>query len=163
MLARLNKKGIQIEKVTLHVSLGTFQPITTEVVEDFKIHGEYFEITTETVKRLNQAKKENRRIIAVGTTSVRVIESAIVKKKKEVLIGNNQRLKAVSGETSIYIYPGYNFLFVDGIITNFHLPKSSLLLLVSAFAGTENIKKAYQHAIKEKYRFYSYGDGMIIV
>jgi S-adenosylmethionine:tRNA ribosyltransferase-isomerase len=118
-------------------------------VEDFQIHSEYYEISAETAKRLNVAKKLGRRIIAVGTTSVRVLESS--------------KGKAGSGDTNIYIYPGYKFDFVDGIITNFHLPKSSLLLLVSAFAGREAILAAYNHAIENKYRFYSYGDGMVII
>jgi len=153
LLAQLNKNGIQKEMVTLHVSLGTFQPVTTENVEDFQIHSEYFEIEAETAKRLNQAKKEGRRIIAVGTTSVRVLESAT----KDGII------KPSSSETNIYIYPKYEFQFVDGIVTNFHLPKSSLLLLVSAFADKELIIRVYNHAIKEKYQFYSYGDGMLII
>lgn len=157
ILAQLNKNGIQIEKVTLHVSLGTFQPITSKKIEDFEIHSEYFEINSETAERLNQAKDNNRRIIAVGTTSVRVLESCVEPK------ANGQKLIAKSGETNIYIYPGYKFKFIDGMITNFHLPKSSLLLLVSAFAGHKNILEAYEHAIKEKYHFYSYGDGMLIL
>lgn len=157
LLARLNKNGIQMEKVTLHVSLGTFQPVNTEKIEDFHIHSEYFEISKEVTERLNKAKREGRRIIAVGTTSVRVLETVTKQ------IAKSQKLMAKSGETAIYIYPDYKFKFIDGLITNFHLPKSSLLLLVSAFAGKENIKKAYEHAIKEKYRFYSYGDGMLIL
>ncbi len=153
LLAQLNKNGIQMEMVTLHVSLGTFQSVTTEKVEDFQIHSEHFEVDAETAERLNQAKKEGRRIIAVGTTSVRVLESAT----KDGVI------KPASGETNIYIYPKYEFKFVDGIVTNFHLPKSSLLLLVSAFADKERILRAYNHAINEKYQFYSYGDGMLII
>ena len=153
ILARLNNNGVQTEKVTLHVSLGTFQSVTTEKVEDFKIHSEYFEISKEACDHLNQAKKEGRRIIAVGTTSVRVLESA----------AKNGLLKPASGETNIYIYPGYKFRFVDGMITNFHLPKSSLFLLVAAFAGKESTREAYGHAIERKYKFYSYGDGMLII
>ncbi len=153
LVAKLNKNGIQIEKVTLHVSLGTFQPITTERVEDFEIHRESFAITAETALRLNQAKQAGRRIIAVGTTAVRVLESATVEGV----------IRPSSGETKIYIYPGYKFVFVDGLITNFHLPKSSLLLLVSALVGKKTLFCAYEHAISEKYLFYSYGDGMLII
>lgn len=149
LMGRLNKKNVQLEYVTLRVGLGTFQPVTTEDVEDFDIHSEYYEIDAKTAERLAKAKREGRRIIAVGTTSVRVLESS--------------ELKAGSGDTNIYIYPGYKYKFVDGMITNFHLPKSSLLLLVSAFAGREEILKAYDHAVKNKYRFYSYGDGMVII
>jgi S-adenosylmethionine:tRNA ribosyltransferase-isomerase len=181
LLARLNKNGIQTEKVTLHVSLGTFQPVNTEKIEDFHIHGEYFEISKEAAERLNKAKKEGRRIIAVGTTSVRVLETAArycrhCEERSDEAISkenkssrpyrsrdDNNFIDAMSGETDIYIYPGYKFKFIDGLITNFHLPKSSLLLLVSAFAGKENILRAYRHAIHEKYRFYSYGDGMLII
>lgn len=154
LIANLRAKGIQTEFVTLHVGLGTFQPVTTEVVEEFNIHSEYYEINSETTEKLNKAKSEGRRIIAVGTTSVRVLESAA---------DESGKLTAKSGETSIYIYPGYRYKIVDGIVTNFHLPKSSLLLLVSAFAGKEEILKAYDYAIENKYRFYSYGDGMLIL
>jgi len=149
LLQKLRDKGIQLEYVTLHVGLGTFQPITAENVEDFQIHSEYYEINSATATRLQKAKHEGRRIIAVGTTSVRVLESSM--------------LTSVSGDTNIYIYPGYEFGVIDGIITNFHLPKSSLLLLVSAFAGQKEIIHAYEYAVKNKYRFYSYGDGMVIL
>jgi S-adenosylmethionine:tRNA ribosyltransferase-isomerase len=174
ILERLAKNGVQTEKVTLHVSLGTFQPIKTEKIEDFDIHSEYLEVTKKTAQNLNKAKAEGRRIIAVGTTSVRVLESAAVchcekpevtKQSGSLHFARDDKytVQPITGETKIYIYPGYQFKFVDGIITNFHLPKSSLLLLVSAFAGKNEIKKAYEHAIKEKYKFYSYGDGMIIL
>lgn len=166
LLYKLSKKGIQIEKVTLHVGLGTFQPLNTEKVEDFHIHSECYEISPETAERLNVAKREGRRIVAVGTTAVRVLESAATNIKACGMInpGNvKYALLPHSDETAIYIYPGYEYKFVDGMITNFHLPKSSLLLLVSAFAGKDNIQKAYRHAIAEKYRFYSYGDGMLIL
>jgi len=195
LLARLMKRGVQIEYVTLHVGLGTFQPLNTDKVEDFAIHSEYYEISPDTAKRLNDAKITGKRIIAVGTTSVRVLESAATKtmspsfeperrgsqaSEPNGLVANpgisltpserdprfykddNYCLLPKSGETSIYIYPGYEYKFVDAMITNFHLPKSSLLLLVSAFASTELIKKSYEHAIEEKYRFYSYGDAMLI-
>jgi S-adenosylmethionine:tRNA ribosyltransferase-isomerase len=158
LLAKLNKKGVQIEKVILHVGLGTFQPVNTEKIEDFVIHSEYFEISPETAERLNAAKKEGRRIIAVGTTAVRVLESAA-----DSCSNSEYFLSPKSGETSIYIYPGYEYKFVDGMITNFHLPKSSLLLLVSAFIGRDNLMEVYKHAIEKQYKFYSYGDGMLIL
>lgn len=153
-LERLNKNGMQLEKITLHVSLGTFQPVKTEKIEDFKIHSEYFEITKKTADKLNEIKKKGGRVIAVGTTVTRVLET---------VADENGRLQTGAGETDIFIYPGYKFKFVDGMITNFHLPKSSLLMLVSAFAGRDFIFSAYQHAINNKYRFYSYGDGMLII
>jgi S-adenosylmethionine:tRNA ribosyltransferase-isomerase len=165
LMAELAEKEIQTEKVTLHVSLGTFQPVNTENVEDFKIHSEYFEILPQVAERLNKAKKEGRRIIAVGTTAVRVLESAAVKVDACGLTGRGQEylLLPKSGETKIYIYPGYDFKFIDGMITNFHLPKSSLLLLVSAFIGKEQMERIYQHAVEENYKFYSYGDGMLLL
>ena len=146
----LKDKGVQIEFITLHVGLGTFAPIKEQIITKHKMHEEYFELDKKTAQRLNQAKKEKHRIIAVGTTSVRVLETCT----------SQNKIKPKKGFTKIYIYPGYKFKFVDAIITNFHLPKSSLILLVSAFAGPKFIKKAYQHAIKKKYRFYSFGDVM---
>lgn len=157
LLERLEKKGVELEFVTLHVGLGTFQSVTTENVEDFQIHSEYYSVAEKTAENLLNAKRAGKRIIAVGTTSVRVLESFFSDGIEKIDI------RELSGETNIYIYPGYKFKFVDGIITNFHLPKSSLLLLVSAFAGTENIKDLYSFAIKNKYRFYSYGDGMLLL
>jgi S-adenosylmethionine:tRNA ribosyltransferase-isomerase len=165
LFAKLHEKGAQFEFVTLHVGLGTFQPLNVGKIEDFQIHSEFFELDPATAERLNKAKMAGKRIIAIGTTSVRVLESAAVRYDACGLQnpGNLEfALMPKSGETDIYIYPGYKFKFVDAMITNFHLPKSSLLLLVSAFAGKENIEKAYQHAITEKYRFYSYGDAMFI-
>ncbi|OGY42493.1 MAG: tRNA preQ1(34) S-adenosylmethionine ribosyltransferase-isomerase QueA, partial [Candidatus Buchananbacteria bacterium RBG_13_36_9] len=150
---KLKRKGVQIEFVTLHVGLGTFQPIKADDITKHQIHEEYFELDKATAKRLNQAKQGKRRIIAVGTTTVRVLETCSSK---------NSLLKPQNSHTKIYICPGYKFKFVDSMITNFHLPKSSLLLLISAFAGTNFIKKAYQYAIKKKYRFYSFGDVMLI-
>jgi len=161
LLQKLSKKGVQLEYVTLHVGLGTFQPVNTDKVEDFQIHSEYYEISKETAERLNVAKKEGRRIIAVGTTSVRVLESAassVIPAK-----AGTQTIESKSGDTAIYIYPGYEYKFVDGMITNFHLPKSSLLLLVAAFTSKEQLLAAYQHAVENKYRFYSYGDGIVII
>ncbi|MFA5187758.1 MAG: tRNA preQ1(34) S-adenosylmethionine ribosyltransferase-isomerase QueA [Patescibacteria group bacterium] len=153
---QLKQKGIQIEFVTLHVGLGTFQPIKSEDITKHQIHEEYFELDIQTAKRLNQAKKANRRIIAIGTTSVRVLESC------SEICNQQSAIRSKKGYTKIYIYPGYKFKFIDAITTNFHLPKSSLFLLVSAFAGTEFIKKSYQHAIRKKYRFFSFGDVMLI-
>ncbi|MBN1325592.1 tRNA preQ1(34) S-adenosylmethionine ribosyltransferase-isomerase QueA [Candidatus Falkowbacteria bacterium] len=149
---KLKQMNAQIEFVTLHVGLGTFQPIKTPDITKFKIHDEYFELNTKTAHNLNLAKKEKRRIIAVGTTSTRVLESCT----------SNKKLKAKKGFTKIYIYPGYKFKFIDGLITNFHIPKSSLILLVSAFARKKFIDKAYKHAIQKKYRFFSFGDVMLI-
>ena len=146
LLQKLRQKGVQLEYVTLHVGLGTFAPVKTDDITKHKMHTEYFSIADTTCKRIQQAKKEERRIIAVGTTSCRTLES---NKYKNV--------------TNIFIYPGYKFKNIDALITNFHLPKSTLLMLVSAFAGTNKIKKAYQEAINKKYRFYSFGDAMLII
>lgn len=153
LIEKIKDKGCDVGFVDLHVGLGTFEPIRTENIEDHKIHSEYFELSLDLADKLNKAKKEGRRIIAVGTTTVRVLESC----------QKNGILTPMSGETNIYIYPGYRFGFVDAMITNFHLPKSSLLLLVSAFWTREKIIESYQKAIKSDYRFYSYGDGMFIV
>jgi S-adenosylmethionine:tRNA ribosyltransferase-isomerase len=153
LMNRLKKQGIQFEFVTLHVGLGTFQPIRTQNIEEHKMHSEWAEIKPEVAERLNQAKKQGQRIIAVGTTSVRVLESFC----------QNKQLKSGAQLIDLFIYPGYQFKFVDALITNFHLPKSTLLMLVCAFAGREFIFQAYQEAIKNKYRFYSFGDAMLIL
>jgi len=153
LLKKIQDKGCDVGFVDLHVGLGTFEPIRTENIEDHKIHSEYFELSQDLTSKLNKAKKEGRRIIAVGTTTVRVLESC----------HKDGVLEPKSGETNIYIYPGYRFGFVDSMITNFHLPKSSLLLLVSAFWAREEILGSYQQAIENDYRFYSYGDGMLII
>jgi len=155
LLKELKHKGIKMEFVTLHVGYGTFQPVKTERIEEHKMHEEFLEIKKEVIKRLLEYKKEGRRIIAVGTTSTRVLEGIVSRYKKTPR-------KDFFGRTDLFIYPGYKFKFIDGLITNFHLPKSTLLMLVSAFAGTSFIKKAYEEAIKRKYRFYSFGDGMLI-
>ncbi len=152
LLADLKKKGVQIEYVTLHVGLGTFQNLRPENISTKTLHQEFYEIDIDTTNRLNLAKKQGKRIIAVGTTSVRTLESAT--KKSLLTPGQNS--------TQIFIFPPYRFKFVDALITNFHLPESSLLMLVSAFAGKKNIFKSYQQAIKEKYRFFSFGDAMFI-
>jgi S-adenosylmethionine:tRNA ribosyltransferase-isomerase len=149
MLMKLQEQGVTLEFVTLHVGLGTFQPIKTDKVEDHPIHSEFYTVDESTVKRIKVAKEQRRRVIAVGTTSVRVLETLFTSNKRE-------------GETSIFIYPGYEFKAVDALITNFHTPYSSLLALVFALAGQEFINKAYQEAIEEKYRFFSFGDAILI-
>jgi S-adenosylmethionine:tRNA ribosyltransferase-isomerase len=152
LLSSLKDKGVNHCFVTLHVGAGTFQPVKVDEITDHKMHSEYFEIDQTTVDQINQTKKNGGRVIAVGTTAVRSIESA----------AKSGKLKAVQEETDIFIYPGYEFKVVDMMITNFHLPKSSLLMLVSAFIGRERMMEIYQHAIKEKYRFFSYGDAMLL-
>lgn len=154
LIDELKSKGIGFEYATLHVGLGTFLPVKTDTVEDHVMHKEYFELKYDVAKRLNEAKKVGNRIIAVGTTAVRILETSYDVEKG-----------FISGKyaTSIYIYPGYKWKCVDAMITNFHLPKSSLILLVSSLAGTDLIKTAYQKAIEQHYRFYSFGDAMLIL
>jgi len=149
----LKAKGIETEFLTLHVGLGTFAPVKVDDITKHQIHSEWFELSPETAEKLNAAKQAGKKIVAVGTTSVRVLESCADK---------SGTLHPKSGETNLFIYPGYQFRFVDQIITNFHVPKSSLLMLVSAFAGREFIFKAYELAKKEPYRFFSFGDAMLI-
>lgn len=156
ILEKLKEKNIDVVSVTLHVGLGTFIPVRTEIVEKHKMHTEEYEISEATAAKINMAKKEGRKILAVGTTSVRTIESAWEGSASEGII------KSGKGATDIYIYPGYEFKAVDQMLTNFHTPDSSLILLVSAFAGKEKIKDAYEEAIRQKYRFFSYGDAMLI-
>lgn len=148
----LRKKGIQTYFVTLHVGRGTFEPVKTDNIKDHKMHSEWFTINKKTAAALNKAKLSGKKIVAVGTTAVRVLESC----------AKNGKLTPKSGETNIFIYPGYKWRFVDKIITNFHLPKSTLIMLVSSFAGKTLVQKAYKTAIKRKYRFYSFGDVMLI-
>jgi len=155
LLQKLEKKGIQKEYVTLHVGYGTFQPVKEKDITKHQIHEEMAEVSVPVMRRLYKAKKEGRRIIAVGTTSVRVLES-IFKNKKPI------QLKHFKGWLDIFIYPGYKFKFVDAMITNFHLPQSTLLMLVSAFVGRETALKIYKQAVRLKYRFYSFGDGMFL-
>ncbi|MFQ6044066.1 MAG: tRNA preQ1(34) S-adenosylmethionine ribosyltransferase-isomerase QueA [Candidatus Poribacteria bacterium] len=154
LLDALQREGIDIVKLTLHVGLGTFQPVKTGEVEAHKMHAEYFEISPKAAKRINRCKQKGGRIVAVGTTSVRTLETAVA---------DNGRVVGKSGFTDLFIYPGYQFKIVDALITNFHLPKSTLLMLVSAFASREFVLEAYQEAIKQRYRFYSYGDAMLIL
>ncbi len=155
LMDQLKKKDIQFEFITLHVGLGTFAPVKEENIQKHKIHSEYAILKKDVAQRLNKAKKQGRRIIAVGTTSTRVLEAAV----------NNKQLKisSFSGWVDLFIYPGYNFQFIDGLVTNFHLPKTTLLMLVCAFADKDFIFKAYQEAINKKYRFYSFGDAMLIL
>jgi len=152
ILQRIRGRGIQIAEITLHVGLGTFQPVRVERVEDHKLHSERYQISSQAAKTINGARTAARRIVAVGTTTVRALEHAS-------LTGT---ISAGGGEANIFIYPGYQFRSVGALLTNFHLPQSSLLMLVSAFAGKEQTLEAYRHAIEERYRFYSYGDCMFI-
>lgn len=153
LLSELRGKGIETAFVTLHVGLGTFLPVTAENIEDHKMHTEEYEISTETAQSVNRAKREGRPITAVGTTSVRTLESA----------WNGEALRSGLGKTDIFIYPGYHFQAVDKLFTNFHTPDSSLILLVSAFVGTEAIRDCYRHAVAERYRFFSYGDATLFL
>jgi len=153
LLEQIKQKGIEIAYVTLHVGLGTFRPVKVEDITEHKMHSEYYNLTEEECNKINNAKKKGGNIIAVGTTSCRVIET----------VGDESGLLTPkSGWTDIFIYPGYKFKVVDKLITNFHLPESTLLMLVSALAGKDKIMKAYSEAIKEKYRFFSFGDAMLI-
>lgn len=154
LLNKLEKKGVIITYVTLHVGLGTFRPVEVTNVLEHHMHSEYYVMSEETANLLNKAKEEKRRIIAVGTTSTRTLET--------VASLNDGLFKGTSGYTDIFIYPGYKFKAIDCLITNFHLPKSTLVMLVSAFSSRENILNAYKEAVKEKYRFFSFGDAMFI-
>ncbi len=154
LLDSLRAKGISTAFVTLHVGLGTFRPVKAEKVEDHLMHEEYFEITRESCDLINSCRKNGGRVIAVGTTSTRVLESVA----KE-----DGSLEPFSGSTGIFIYPGYRFKAVDGLITNFHLPKSTLIMLVSAFAGREHVLEAYRTAVAEEYRFFSFGDACLFI
>ena len=154
LLEQLMLKGVQVEKTTLHVGRGTFLPVSSDNIEEHKMHSELCILNASTAKNLNDAKKAGKRIIAVGTTCVRVLESFFDEQTRSLIAQEN--------ETDIFIYPGYEWKFVDALITNFHLPKSSLLMLVSSFASKDFIMKAYEEAIKQKYRFFSFGDAMLI-
>ncbi|MGL4624643.1 MAG: tRNA preQ1(34) S-adenosylmethionine ribosyltransferase-isomerase QueA [Culicoidibacterales bacterium] len=153
LLAALEDKGVNILTVTLHVGVGTFRPVAVDTIDEHTMHAEYYEMTAETAATLNQAKADGRRIITVGTTSTRTLESIMQ------LYGQFQ---ACSGWTDIFIYPGYEFKAIDGLVTNFHLPKSTLIMLISAFANQELIMNAYHEAIANEYRFFSFGDSMFI-
>ncbi|MEK3824975.1 tRNA preQ1(34) S-adenosylmethionine ribosyltransferase-isomerase QueA [Paenibacillus sp. FSL K6-1558] len=155
LLDRIRAKGVNIGFITLHVGLGTFRPMSVDMVEDHVMHEEYYSLSQETAELINQTKERGNKVFAVGTTSCRTLETVGSKFEDGVL-------QESSGWTSIFIYPGYSFKVIDGMLTNFHLPKSTLVMLVSALAGREHIMHAYDEAIKEKYRFFSFGDAMLI-
>ncbi len=155
VLAALRARGIETCEITLHVGLGTFQPVRSERVEEHKMEGERYEVPTEAAQAIERARTDGRRVIAVGTTSVRTLE--------HVARENGGKIVPDCGETSLFIVPGFEFQVIEGLLTNFHLPKSTLLMLVSAFAGRNLILRAYGHAVSERYRFYSYGDCMLIL
>ena len=154
LLKKIEEKGIKIANVTLHVGIGTFRPVKEENIEEHKMHTEHFYIKQEDVEKINEAKNNGKKVIAVGTTSCRVLET--------IADENTGLVKPIESDTGIYIYPGYKFKCVDGLITNFHLPKSTLLMLVSALADRKFILEAYNKAVEEKYRFFSFGDAMFI-
>jgi S-adenosylmethionine:tRNA ribosyltransferase-isomerase len=160
ILADIRQRGIEIAELTLHVGLGTFQPVHVENVEEHKLHRESFSISESAAAQINRALAEKRRVVAVGTTTVRTLEFAA--RQVDTERGAIPRVSARSGEADVFIYPGFEFRVVSALLTNFHLPKSTLLMLVSAFAGRENVLRAYAHAVSEKYRFFSYGDCMFV-
>ena len=153
LLEKIKEKGVEIASVTLHVGLGTFRPVKVEHIEEHHMHSEFYRIEPEEAEKINRAKESGHRIIAVGTTSCRTLESAA---------DENGHLEAKSGWTEIFIYPGYQFKCIDALITNFHLPQSTLVMLVSALAGKDHVLAAYKEAVKERYRFFSFGDAMFI-
>lgn len=153
LFEKLKQKGVEVANVTLHVGIGTFRPVKVENIEEHNMHSEHFYIKQEDAEKINKAKREGHRVIAVGTTSCRVLES---------IADGNGYVEETEGDTSIFIYPGYKFKCLDALITNFHLPESTLIMLVSALAGKDFIMKAYNEAVKEKYRFFSFGDAMFI-
>lgn len=154
LLEKIEKKGVDIARVTLHVGLGTFRPVKVDEITDHHMHSEFFQIEEEAATKINRAKDAGKKVICVGTTSCRTVESAA---------DETGHLKACSGWTEIFIYPGYQFKVLDSLITNFHLPESTLVMLVSALAGREHVLAAYEEAVKERYRFFSFGDAMMIL
>jgi S-adenosylmethionine:tRNA ribosyltransferase-isomerase len=154
LLSQIKQKGVNVAFITLHVGLGTFRPVSVDNIDDHEMHSEYYQMTQETADLLNATKENGGRIISVGTTSTRTLET---------IRQNNSQFEAESGWTDIFIYPGFDFKGVDGLITNFHLPKSTLVMLVSAFSSRENILNAYNQAVAEQYRFFSFGDAMLII
>ena len=154
LLEEIRSAGVKIAEITLHVGLGTFRPVKAETVEEHRMHSEYYEISSEAAKLINETRQRGGRIVAVGTTSCRTLEAA----SRE-----DGSIEAGSGWTEIFIYPGYRFKMVDALITNFHLPKSTLIMLVSALAGREHVLAAYEEAVRERYRFFSFGDAMLII
>ncbi|MCA1036369.1 MULTISPECIES: tRNA preQ1(34) S-adenosylmethionine ribosyltransferase-isomerase QueA [Bacillus] len=155
LLDEIREKGVHIAFITLHVGLGTFRPVSVEDIHEHSMHAEYYQVTEGTARLLNEVRENGGRIITVGTTSTRTLET--------IADANEGRFEAGSGWTSIFIYPGYEFKAIDGMITNFHLPKSTLIMLISALAGRENVLNAYNEAVKESYRFFSFGDAMLII
>ena len=152
VIKRLEAKGVNVAYVTLHVGAGTFQPVRVDNINEHKMHSELYSVPAETIALIKTTQTSGKKVTAIGTTALRALESA----------ARSGKLVAGNGETDIFITPGYKFKVVDRLLTNFHLPKSTLLMLVSAFAGFENIQKSYQHAIAQEYRFFSYGDAMLI-
>jgi len=159
ILQQIRARGIEIAEITLHVGLGTFQPVRVEKVEDHKLHREWYEIPVEAARAINQAKADRRRVVAVGTTTVRALEYAAQQAAESAA---RNRVEAAEGEADTFIYPGYRFRIVDALLTNFHLPQSTLLMLVCALGGRELVMAAYRHAVEAGYRFYSYGDCMFV-
>ncbi|MFD1736060.1 tRNA preQ1(34) S-adenosylmethionine ribosyltransferase-isomerase QueA [Bacillus salitolerans] len=155
LLEDIKAKGVHIAFITLHVGLGTFRPVSTDTIEEHEMHAEFYQMTEGTAKQLNEVKANGGRIITVGTTSTRTLET--------IASMHNGKFVEQSGWTNIFIYPGYEFKGIDGMITNFHLPKSTLIMLISALAGRENVLKAYREAVNQKYRFFSFGDAMLII
>ncbi len=153
LLKQIQEKGVQVVYVTLHVGLGTFRPVKEENITDHHMHSEFYQVSEQAAERIRQAKEAGKRVICVGTTACRTLESAA---------DESGRVRPGSGNTEIFIYPGYRFRVLDGLITNFHLPESTLIMLVSALAGRENVLRAYEEAVREKYRFFSFGDAMFI-
>ena len=153
LLERIREKGVGYGEVTLHVGLGTFRPVKAERITDHLMHGEYFYMPEDVAEEINRRRKNGGRIVAVGTTSARVLES---------VSDEDGTVHPIKGETGIFIYPGYKFKATDALITNFHLPESTLIMLVSALAGKENVMRAYKEAVEERYRFFSFGDSMLI-
>lgn len=154
LLQKIEEKGVDIARITLHVGLGTFRPVKAEEITDHHMHSEFYQINEEAAGKINRARSGNGRVICVGTTSCRTVESAA---------DENGHIRAGSGWTEIFIYPGYRFKVLDGLITNFHLPESTLIMLVCALAGREQVMKAYEEAVEEKYRFFSFGDAMFVI
>lgn len=154
LLEQLEHKGINLATITLHVGLGTFRPVMVDRVEEHRMHAEYYEVNEEAARAINAARESGKRVVAVGTTSCRTLET---------LVGDQGKIQAASGWTDIFIYPGHTFRAVDALLTNFHLPKSTLVMLVSAFAHRELVMKSYREAIREQYRFFSFGDAMLII
>ncbi|RFU71605.1 tRNA preQ1(34) S-adenosylmethionine ribosyltransferase-isomerase QueA [Peribacillus saganii] len=155
LLAEIREKGVHIAFITLHVGLGTFRPVSVDEIDEHEMHAEFYQMTEGTAKLLNEVKEQGGRIITVGTTSTRTLET--------IAAANDGIFKEANGWTNIFIYPGYEFKGIDGMITNFHLPKSTLIMLISALAGREHVLAAYEEAVKERYRFFSFGDAMLII